>query len=152
RVHVHVAEADVLGARVDLQRRCLLLLRADDSAVAHREDRLLAWIAPAFDANGAGAGTDVLALMAVAVAALPDAEAARFAEIVTPRVAAPRRIGFVTGTAPLRVDVGRRLQREADLRIGIEVGAAALAVRTGASDDLAGRAIGELGRAREWPL
>ena len=45
RVHVHIAKADVFGAGVDLQRRCLLFRRADHDAVAGRDDRLLLGVA-----------------------------------------------------------------------------------------------------------
>ena len=44
------------------------------------------------------------------------------------------------------------LQRKADLRIGGEVGAAALLARAGVGDDVAGRAIGEIGRACRRPF
>src|SRR5581483_10189864 len=97
RIHVHVAETDVLGAGVDLQRRGLLLGRADHDAVAHGDDRLLPGIAPA----GAivlcrtGARPDVLALMAETAGALTDAETARLAEIVAPGISAGRQVRLV---------------------------------------------------------
>jgi hypothetical protein len=40
RVHVHVTEANVFGLGVDLQRHPLLLWRADQDAVADRDDAL----------------------------------------------------------------------------------------------------------------
>src|SRR5579859_1854500 len=95
------------------------------------------------------APANVFALMAIPIGALPDAETARLAEIVAPGIAAVRRIRLVrAGMTLLRMDIGRRLQRKADLRIGVEVGAAALMVIAGAGDDVAGRAIGEVVRAR----
>ena len=151
RVHVHVAEADVLVAGVDLQRRRLLLRRTDHDAVADGDDRLLLGIA-ALGALAAcvghGAGADVLALMAETAGALADLETARFAEIVLPGIAAAGCVGPVALAEGLRADEGRGLlQRKADLRIGGEVGAAASLARAAVGDDVAARAIGEIGRA-----
>ena len=148
---MHVAEADVLALCIDLQRRCLLLRRTDDDAVTDRDDRLQLGIAGVGDLllRGAGAGTDVLALMAITAGALPDAEAARLAEIVPPRILAGGLVRLVAGAAPaegLRVDEGRGLQRKADLRIGGQVRAPPLSACTAIGNDVAGRAIGEIGR------
>src|SRR6266436_4630303 len=144
-VHVHVAEADMLVVGVDLQRRRLLLRGADDGAVADGGNRLLLGIAGAggLPRRQASAGTDVLALVPEAAGALPDAEAARLAEIIPPGIKAGWMIRSVARTAPegLRMNEGRRLQREADLRIGDQVGAAAPPARAAVGDDVAGGAI-----------
>ena len=93
----------------------------------------------------AGRGADVLALMAEAGGALPDLEAAGLAEIVPPRICAAALAGFALAER-LRTDDGRGfLQRKADLRIGGEVGVAAALARAATGDDVAARAIGEVG-------
>ena len=78
RIHVHVTEADVLGAAVDLKRRSLVLGGTDHHGVAHGDDAALLGIAgfAAVTGRGAVSGADVLALVAIAAAALPDFEAA----------------------------------------------------------------------------
>src|SRR5215470_13549670 len=95
-VHVHVAEADVLGAGVDLQRRRLLLGRADDDRVADGDDGL-AFVVATIQAlfGGAGAWPDVLPLMAEAADALADIEAAVLTEIVAPGIGAAYELGLV---------------------------------------------------------
>ncbi len=155
RVHVHVAEADVLVAGVDLQRRRLLLRRADHDAVADGDDALLLGIAVFGPSplRRTGAGADILALVAKAAGALSDFETAGFAEIVPPRIAARRTRRIWRAWRRLRVDEGRRLfQRKADLRIGGEVGMAALFVRAAVGDDVAARTIAEIGRRRSRPF
>src|SRR6202012_6167426 len=84
RVHVHVAEADVLDAGVDLQRHSLLLGRADHDAVAHGDDRLPPGIATVGTVLlcQAGAWVDVFSLVSESAGACTDREAAKLAEIV----------------------------------------------------------------------
>src|ERR1700744_2697029 len=98
---------------------------------------------------GAAAGADVLALMAIAVGALPDGKAARLAKIVAPGIARVGRVDLVAGAALLRMNERRRLQRKADLRIGVQIDPAALMVIAGAGDDVAGWPIGEVGEKVE---
>src|SRR5689334_6948275 len=96
RVHVHVAETDVLGARVDLQRRRLLLGRADDDGVAHGDDRLPLVVTNLRALFGlAGTWPDVLALMAETAGALADIETAGFTEIVAPGIDAGHQARLV---------------------------------------------------------
>src|SRR5262249_4470949 len=93
----------------------------------------------------AGGGADVLALMPEAGRALPDGEAAGLAEIVPPRI----DLGLA-GLVPvvlLRTDAGRGfLERKTNLRIGDRVGAAAAPARAAVGDDVAARAVAEVGR------
>src|SRR5665213_4428860 len=126
RIHVHVAEANVLGRGVDLQRRRLLLRRADHDAVADRDYTLFLAIASTvrLAAGGTGAGADTLALVTEAARALPDIEAARLAEIILPGIAGvaagelvERLVARFTIAEFLRLyEGGRLLQRKADLR------------------------------------
>src|SRR6478609_690023 len=50
------------------------------------------------------------------------------------------------------MDEGGDFQGKSDLRIGVEIRAAALAMIAGAGDDVAGRTIAEVGRALRWPV
>src|SRR5882724_2767531 len=88
RIHVHVAEADVFGARVDLQRGGLLPCWAYHHAVADGGDGLPVRLAAvgAFAVRRTCRGPNILALMAKSAGALSDAETARFAKIILPRV------------------------------------------------------------------
>src|ERR1700751_4073292 len=96
RVHMHVTETDMLAARVDLQRRRLLLRRTDPHAIADGDDRLLFGIAAiAAIFRRTRTWPDVLALMAETARALADAETARLAEIVAPWIGAAGRSGLV---------------------------------------------------------
>src|SRR6478735_3953360 len=93
----------------------------------------------------AGSGANVLTLMAEAGGALPDLETAVLAKIVAPRICAAAFAGFALAER-LRTDDGRGFcQRKPDLRIGGEVGVAATPARAAAGDDVAARAIGEVG-------
>src|ERR1700722_9302921 len=86
RVHVHIAKADMFVAGIDLQRRRLLFQRADQHAVADRDDALL--IGLAFGVvKRTRRGPDILTLMAEAAGALSDAKTAGFAKIVLPGIA-----------------------------------------------------------------
>src|SRR5437899_2809978 len=94
---MHVAEANVFVAVVDLQRRRLLLRRTDHDAVADGDNSLLFGVA-AFGAFALGqtrSRVDVLSLMAKAAGALPDPKAAGFAEIILPRIVAADTGPFV---------------------------------------------------------
>src|SRR5829696_7661692 len=96
----------------------------------------------------AGRGADILALMPEAGGALPDLEAAGFAEIVPPRIDAAARFRIFPSEG-LRADGGRgSLERKTDLRIGGVVGASAAPAHAAAGDDVAARIIGEVGRSR----
>src|ERR1700687_871188 len=89
RAHMHVAETDMFGARVDLQRRRLLFQRADHDAVADSNDRPL----PGITAVGtivtgrARRRANILALMAKSAWALSDAKTSGFAKTILPRIA-----------------------------------------------------------------
>src|SRR6195256_2165987 len=88
RIHMHVAKADMFVARVDLQRRCLLLRRADQYAIADGNNRLVVGIA----AVGAlvtrrTCRAHVLPLMAETAGALSHAKTAGFAKIILPGIA-----------------------------------------------------------------
>src|SRR6266567_8486307 len=85
RIHMHVAKADMFVARVDLQRCCLLLRRADQYAIADGNDRLVVGIA----AVGAlvtrrTCRAHVLPLMAETARALSHAKTAGLAKIILP--------------------------------------------------------------------
>src|SRR5262249_51103479 len=153
RVHVHVAEADVLGAGVDLQRRRLLLGGADDDGVAHGDDSLPLVVTSLRALLGlAGTRPDILALMAKTAGALADVKTARFTEIVAPGIDAGHQARLVAPREGLRADRdGDAQQREADLRIGRGVGVTGLPARSGPGDDVATRTIGEIG-CRDRPL
>src|SRR5215813_2202715 len=114
---MHVAEADVLGAGVDLQRGGFLLGRANHDGIAHRDDRL-----PLVVATGrallsrARTRPDVLSLVAKTAGALADVEAAVLAEIVAPGIGASNELGLVAAGELLRADRdGQAHQRKADL-------------------------------------
>src|ERR1700738_3252204 len=151
---MHVAEADVFGAAVDLQRRRLLCWGADQQAVAPRDERLLLGVAglSAVARRGTGSRADILSLVAKTAGALSDAETAGFAEIILPGIEAGQLVGLALPER-LRTGEGRGLfQRKADLRIGSEVDAAGLFAKTAVGDDVAARAIAEIGRPRRRPL
>ena len=85
RIHMHIAKADMLVARVDLQRRRLLPLRADQDAIADGDNGVLVGIAAlgtfvAWRTRWA----DILPLMAKTAGALSHAKTAGFAKIVLP--------------------------------------------------------------------
>src|SRR5262249_13566298 len=95
----------------------------------------------------------VLALVAEPAGALADAETARLAEIVAPRIFARWPVRLVAArAAALRMYEGRRFQGKADLRIGGQVGGAGLLGRAAARDDAAGRTEGEIGRTLHRPF
>src|SRR5215468_10134732 len=125
---MHVADADVLGAGVDLQRGGLLLGSAKHDGIAHRDDRLPPVVATLRALlSRAGTRPDVLSLMAKTAGALADVEAAVLAEIVAPGIGAASEFGLVAPCELLRTDRdGHAHQRKADLRIGRIVGAAGL--------------------------
>ena len=139
---------------VDLQRRCLLFRRADHDAVAGGDDRLLLGVAvlAAVVVRRARRGAYVLPLVAKTAGALPDLKAARFAEIVLPGIFLGSLVGFAFAEG-LRMRERRGLfQGKADLRIGRQVGVAALFAGAAVGDDVAAWAIGEVGRACRRPL
>src|SRR3977135_1229030 len=88
RIHMHVAKADMFVARVDLQRRRLLLRRADQYAIADSNNRPVVGIA----AIGAfvtwrTCRADILPLMAEPAGALSHAKTAGLAKIILPWIA-----------------------------------------------------------------
>src|SRR6476646_5394029 len=85
---MHVAKTYVLVPGVDLQRRRLLLRRADHRAVADGQDRPLARLAAigAFAARRTRCGPDILPLMAKTAGTLPHAKTAGFAKRILPGI------------------------------------------------------------------
>src|SRR3954451_1309259 len=154
RVHMHVAETDVLGPAVDLQRHGLVLGSAYDPRIAHGDDGALLGITglAAFTRRWALSRADVLALMAITAAALPDLETAGFAEIVAPGIGG-RALHLVALGIGLRVyERGRLLERKADLCVGHHVGMAALLAVAGVRDDVAARPVGEIRGTRRGTI
>src|ERR1700722_17465798 len=163
-VHVHVAKAHVFVGGVDLQGCRLLFQRADQHAVAHGDDGLLVGIAAigAFAMRRTWRRTDILSLMPKTAGALSDTKTAGFAKIILPWIAgvsANRLIGgqrlVARPAARKGLGVGESrslLQWKSDLRVSGEVGVAAGNMRAVAGDDIAARAIGEIGRAFCRPL
>jgi hypothetical protein len=94
--------------------------------------------------------------MAESSGALSDAKTAGFAEIVLPRIAAIAANLLVDRLAVserLRVNESRGLfQRKSNLRIGVDVGMAALFAKAAVGDDVAAGPIGEIGRTLGGPL
>src|SRR6202048_2108399 len=124
------------------------------STPSHRDDRLLLGVAglSAVARRGTGSRADILSLVAKTAGALSDAETAGFAKIVLPGIEAGRLVGFGLPER-LRTGEGRGFfQRKADLRIGGEVDAAGLFAKTAVGDDVAARAIAEIGRPGRRPL
>src|SRR5882757_9576956 len=89
RIHVHIAKADMFVARVDLQRRCLLLRRADQYAIADGNNRLVVVGIAAVGAlvTRRTCRAHVLPLMAETAGALSHAKTAGFAKIILPWIA-----------------------------------------------------------------
>src|ERR1700728_4833345 len=89
RVHVHVAEAYVFVAGVDLKRCRLLLRLADQDGAAGRNHRSLFGVAMlrSVVVRRTGSGPHVLTLMAESTRALGDAETARFTDTLPPGIA-----------------------------------------------------------------
>src|SRR5258708_22017866 len=148
RIHVHKAKADMFVARVDLQRCRLLLRRADQYAIADRDNRLPIGIAAlrTFVTWQTGRA-DILALMAETAGALSHTETAGFAKIIPPRipsVSASQLVGHprpvVRSAVSERLRAGERrgfFQRKSNSRISGEIGVAALFARAAVGDDIA---------------
>src|SRR3981081_2819673 len=89
RLHVHIAKADMFVAGIDLQRRGLLLQRADHDAIADGNDRLLVGFAAiaAVVARRTWRRADILSLMAKSAGALSHLKTAGFAKVILPWMA-----------------------------------------------------------------
>ena len=102
----------------------------------------------AFAGRWALGGADILALVAITAAALPDLETAGLAEIVAPGIGR-RAVALVALAVGLRTHEGGRLfEGETDLRIGHRIRMAGLVAIAGVRDDVAARPISEIRRPR----
>src|SRR5712671_6808425 len=108
---------------------------------------------PAFAVRRTCRGPNILALMAKSAGALSDAETARFAKIILPRVIVRAAGLLVEQSAQPGLSQGLRVgkrgglfQRKPNLRIGGEIDAAALLARARVGDDLTRRVVAEIGR------
>src|SRR5262245_48060536 len=88
---MQIAEADVLGRRVDEQVDRLLPERAVDHAVAHRDQIFIVNAALGTRRGPTASRPNVLALMADAGRALADRKSTPLAKIVAPRIAVAGR-------------------------------------------------------------
>src|SRR5690606_37520375 len=147
RVHVQIAEADVLAGGVDDQKHRLAPGLAHDDAAARRHDIAVVRAAVGARRLRAPQWPQVLTLMAPSARALGHQEAAALAEIVAPRLLNKLLLGGAGVSAAakhLRAGMDGRIgERETDLGIGRVVGPSAVTAEAAAPRNAAGGMVTE---------